>query len=208
MNGTGDASTWTAMVSLALVATLAACVSVGTDGRLAVGSGLIAAVTAAYTIGRWTEYRLGVRTRAARRIERPVEDVLGEALVRCRRFERPLALVRIGVVDSGARGAIVDQVRTTDEVCHDAEATYVLMPEESEIGAMAWIARLRRTLALPDIAIAQFPVDGLTVDALLRHAASPDGARRPAGPDGVFDLEERDHLAYEEHDSHGDRSAR
>lgn len=164
-----------ALVPAVAVAVGGGCVigSVSTSGRVSQGLALVAGLVAAFALGRHLEMlrQASGTPRATRRHD--INSVLGESLARCRRFERPLTLVRVaGPVDPEVRRIMTETVRLTDEVCHEAEASYVLMPEESVIGASVWVRRLAETVELQLVSIAQFPVDALTVDGLLDHARS------------------------------------
>ncbi len=165
-------SAWATVIVLAA--------SVLTSDRVDVLLLVMGGMTAAYTIGRWVEAQRAAHAAAG---AEGIVAVLGDALVRCRRWERPLTLVRIdGPLDEATRASVDEAVRTTDEVCHEPEATYVVMPEESVIGATVWAHRLVENADLPTLGVAQFPVDGLTVDGLLAHAASAESVLPPALP--------------------------
>ena len=174
----------------------AGCVvgSIFTSGRVSQGLTLLAGLVAAFALGRYLETRRQVSgvPKATRRHD--IVAVLGDSLARCRRFERPLTLVRVaGPVDAEVQRIMTEAVRLTDEVCHELDASYVLMPEESVIGARVWVRRLAQTPELSAVSIAQFPVDALTVDGLLDHARSGatqiDWAEPSAGP-LLVDLDE------------------
>lgn len=161
----------TSVVVLAVVASLL------TTGRASIALSLVAGFLAAFTLGRSVEARRAAAAPAPAARRHDVVNALGISLARCRRFERPLTLVRIGgPIDPVTQRTIADAVRLTDEVCHEADASYVLMPEESVIGATAWVRRLAETVDLPTVAVAQFPVDGLTVDGLLDHTGTEGAA--------------------------------
>lgn len=144
--------------------------SVIADSRLlAVGASVLAVVFAAYSIGRWVEHRSSTPAPAE---PRGIRDVLELELVRARRWERPLTLLRIaGPVPASVARSIEARVRTTDELVVDSAAVWILMPEESEVGASAWWRRVVDDLVeLPAPTISQFPVDALTVDGMLANA--------------------------------------
>jgi hypothetical protein len=158
-----------AVVQLPLAAVLAFAVA----GATAVGLPAALAIGARGAAAGVPPMSLGGR--------RDARDVLDAELQRSRRYERPLAVVRVSaaagrdedrrerVEVSAACAARLDQsLRATDHWWHEGSALYFVLPESDRAHAHAWVHRLREAVpGLPtQVSIAVFPQDGITRAAM------------------------------------------
>ena len=100
--------------------------------------------------------------------------LLSRELDRSRRHGHPLALVQLPASSAGeldrAHRAIEVLVRSVDAVWLERGALFVLLPETDHTRADGFVARVRAaapaSIAVEAIAVACFPDDGLTSEAL------------------------------------------
>jgi hypothetical protein len=115
----------------------------------------------------------------------PWADVRKE-LQRCRRYERPLALIRMSwpsrtslggrlfgkrAAREHLRRAIAGAMRDCDLYLEESRHLYLVLPECDRDAAQHLLGRLVQAApdtAFLDVAVAEFPRDGLTIGGLLR----------------------------------------
>jgi hypothetical protein len=89
---------------------------------------------------------------------------------RARRHERALVLVRWPVSDQFDRDTLHEfraQLRRHDDACDIGAHHFMLLTEFGSAKATMVLERVGLPLDLPGLVVAEFPVDGLTVDGLL-----------------------------------------
>ncbi|MFQ5558063.1 MAG: sugar transferase [Acidimicrobiales bacterium] len=113
-----------------------------------------------------------------------VQRVLSVELDRARRYERSVAVVRVGSC-LGPADVAAARVSLPRDAAHTMRATdvsicvgddlYIVLPETGREGALALITRLEREIGprpSPDDGVAVFPDDGITAPALLEKCRS------------------------------------
>ena len=127
----------------------------------------------------WLRYQRTVETSIH------INRALSVELDRARRYEHPMALVRVGSWVGAADGlfgshGVASLVRSNDAWIFIGDDLYVVLPETDRDGARALTARLVSELgphASRDDGVAVFPTDGVTTGALLECCRSTDQTR-------------------------------
>lgn len=133
--------------------------------------GVVLAVSA--TLGLSTDHV------AVRAVPQRPRDVLTQELNRCRRHAHPMTLMAVRCNEDTSR-RIVTRLRTTDHSWWTGPYFVALLPETDRAGAQQMADRISDLVEPANVALALFPEDGLTAQALLDRIAGPAQTSEPA----------------------------